>query len=88
MMLLLSSEECDRGEVWGGLFGGRLDRIRVRLEGYLSCGIQWCVTPGTPPFSSWKVPLLWETAGNTQSRFVQREKQLVGERDRGEGSSP
>lgn len=27
---------------------------RVRFEGYLSHGIQWCVTPGTPLFSSWK----------------------------------
>lgn len=30
-----------------------------------------------------KVPWLWERAGNTQPRFVQREKQVVGEWERG-----
>lgn len=29
-----------------------------------------------------KVPWLWEREGNTQPRFVQREKQVVGERER------
>lgn len=49
---------------------------------YLSHCIQWCVAPGTPPFSGEES----SPSGNTQPRSVQGEKQLVGEGVRGEGS--